>query len=631
MRTVRAVAILAGALSLQMVLPGAAAGDDALVRVAIDGSGSMRGYLASGALEELVAAIDDAAGASGWRTDSYVFHTQKEALDAPHWSQWATWSGDPVWGDVTQLDKAFDVGSRGRSLILVTDNFQDTSGAGAGSSAGVDPLYDRIRDAGAARAWFLPDILAFDGNVDLAPGGGVPGRGSGKASELRAALEASTPARFVEAIGVPRWVAPPGGPGFWKVSFKGRRGLAVYAILFDPSLEAAFDGLVSALSERRSAAALLIRPFAGDSLELHASHDGRPDPRAMACAGLDAGDLPEPNLDLVVAPGAAGPRGRYILRPQPQLTYDPRRPGRFTAAIEVEAADGHVQVQDIAETCAEAASIAVSPMRVVVAPEDQGILLPAATGGGATGRVMPPRLLSPVRANGGGEGRAVFVTFDLPALVGATVPDERVDGRVASEFAIRVEVPGRAVALRPEIREKYFTPTAVDLTRIYSPSDPVQHLATGQIAITIPVEIPAEVFWRPPPPEPVKEPSRLWLVLLVLAALFAFLWWMLKPLGFVAPMRWSEGRMAKAIKVGGLLWRPRDLPELNVGGTRVVHFRREKPWNRRITVLRDEGRVGGLTCGNEVELAPDAGSVKWLPGREAKELQHENRYDPSDH
>jgi hypothetical protein len=600
------------------------------LRIAIDGSGSMRGYHATEALDSLVRDVEQAATEAGWASAPFAFHTGRDD-ETPHWSPWSEWTAAPVWGDRTQLDAAFDGGAAGgRALLLVTDNFQDAAGAGAGAGSGVDPLYDRIREASVPRAWLLPDLLEFAGNVDLAPGGDVPGRAAGAAATLKTALLGRTPQRFVERIGTPSWTAAPAGLGFWKIPFEGRRGLAVYAILFDPALATEFDRFVDALASGRKAAPLLVRPFAGDSLKLEASRDARPDTRAMECAKLRPEDLPKPNLELIPRSGSAGSGHGYSLRPMADLVYDPRVPGRFTAAIEISASESHVQVRDISEKGSEAAQLGVTPMRIAIAPEDRGILLPAVAHGGAEGRVMPPNLLSPVRAEGGSDGRAVFVTFDLPALVGSTVPDERVDHKVAAEFDLTVVVPGTAIALRDSVREKYFTPTAVDLARIYSPSDPVQRLASGRIAIQIPVDIPAEVFWRPPPPVAPKQTTR-WRAALALAlVVLAILWWLLKPRGFVAPLKWSGSKRATAVRLGGPLRPVRPPPVLNIGGTDTVILDRQKAWNRCV-VVRDAGAtLGVLRQGDALELAAGRGTIEWIDGRRAKELENENLYDPHD-
>lgn len=600
------------------------------LRIAIDGSGSMRGYHSTKALDALVADSEQAATAAGWASAPFAFHTGSDDA-VPHWTPWSEWAAEPVWGERTQLDHAFDGGAAGgRALLLVTDNFHDAGGAGAGSELGTDPLYDRIREAAVPRAWLLPDLLDFSGNVDLAPGGDVPGKAAGARNALKDALLGRTPERFVERIGTPRWTSTNDGRGFWKVPFEGRRGLAVYAILFDPALAGEFDRFVDTLARARTASPLLVRPFAGDSLKLEASPDAHPDRRAMECAQLGPEDLPEPNLTLVARPAPAGARPGYSLRPLADLVYDPRVAGRFTAAIEISPTKSHVQVRDISETCSEAAQLGVTPMRIAIAPEDRGILLPTAANGGTEGRVMPPTLLSPVHAEGGVRGQAVFVTFDLPALVGNTVPDERVDHRVAAEFDLTIAVPGDAIALRDAVRERYFTSTAADLARIYSPSDPVQRLATGRIAIEIPVEIPAEVFWRPPPPVAPKQGAGWWKALLLAFVALAVLWWFLKPRGFVAPMKWSGSKRAKAVRLGGPL-RPVQPPAtLNTGGTDTVTFGREKTWSKCVAVRESGVTLGVLRQGETLEMDGGKGSIEWLDGRRAKELENANLYDPLD-
>jgi len=293
----------------------------------------MRGYVATGALAELVGSVEAASVEAGWSPNAFVFATGKSPDAQTEWFPWAEWQSEPTWGDVTRLGEAFEVGATGRALVLITDNFQDPAGRGGGG--GVDPLYDRLRASDVARAYLVPDLLRFGGKVDLAPGADIrPAGGGTSARQLRALLKERTNKGFVQAIGTPAWIPASPGPGFWKVPYDGQRGLAVYLFLFDAQLVEQFGSFAGRLAAERSVSPLLVRPFAGDSLELNASIEGKPDPEALACAGIAQSTLPEPNLELAAL--ADG----YALRPLQDHYYDPRRPGRFTAAIEVVASQG---------------------------------------------------------------------------------------------------------------------------------------------------------------------------------------------------------------------------------------------------------------------------------------------------
>lgn len=615
-----AARLLVVVVALAGMLASVGAAWAAPLRVAIDGSGSMRGYAATGALADLVESVEAAATQSGWDPNTFVFTTGKASGAQTRWVDWHAWSADPTWGDVTRLGEAFEVGGTGRALILITDNFQDPSGGGGG--VGIDPLYDRLRASAVARAYLVPDLLDFRGKVDLAPGSDLPGGGSGnRGAQVLTTLKERTNRGFVTEIGLPDWIRVGRGPGFWKVPYTGRRGLAIYLLLFDPDLAKDFEEFAQQFAATRSVKPLLVRPFAGDSLDLNASQDGEPDPKALACAGIAASALPEPNLELVdLADG-------YSLRPLRDYYYDPRRPGRFTAAIEVIASQSHVRIHQNAANCEEAARVWVSPLVVSVANGDRGILLPAAAGV-ANGSVVPPRVLSPVRLSDATSGHAVLVTFDMPALVGSDVPDELIDGQVRAEFTLHFAVPSTAVGLADEVRETYFTKSAADLARIYSPRDLVQHMARESIAVEIPVVVPAEVFWRPSP-EP-NEPERPgpWVALAVVAAILAVAWWLLRPRGFVLPLWWTGEPHARATRVGGLLHHPDPAPKLNIGGADVVTAHRARWWGRQIEVCRDGESLGLLARGDAIELRDSPHKVEWLDRQKEKEFRDANRYNP---
>jgi len=271
--------------------------------------------------------------------------------------------------------------------------------------------------------------------------------------------------------------------------------------------------------------------------------------------------------------------------------------------------------------------VSVSPLTVSVANGDRGILLPDAAGS-ATGSVVPPRVLSPVRVADSTSGHAVFVTFDLPALVGPEVPDQLIDGQVRAEFTLHFSVPSTAVGLAEDVRRRYFTSSAADLARIYSPRDLVQHMARENIAVEIPVVVPAEVFWRPPPASPEPDGASPLPALLVLAALLIIAWWVLRPRGFVVPLWWTGEQNAKATRVGGLIHNPDPPPKLNIGGAEVVTAHRTH-WLRRQIEIRKEGvHLGRLTRGEALELPGSSQGVEWLSRQKEREFRDANRYNP---
>lgn len=597
-----------------MSVAGPADGAEPPLRVLIDGSGSMRGFVTSGALDDLVGRLGVSGAAAGWNTGVRVFHA--ETAHEMSLSVWSEWQNEPIWGEATPLVKALETGLRGaRGLVLVTDNFQDPGGSG--EAEGVAEVYAALRKAGIHRAYFVPELLGFDGNVDLGasqrtPKGARPG-------DLLAQMREDTDPRFVERIGTPRWVSLPDGRSFWKTPFKGKRGLAVYLILMDPALGREFEALASSLTQSRNLPALLVWPLAGDAVGLRSS-DAPVDPRGLQCVGLSSEDLPAPNLLLHASQG-----GGYGLRPRPDMVYDPRRPGRFVASIEPYSTEGHVSLRHKANGCDSTTSLTVGDLDVRAAAGNAGVLLPLE--GGHEGRVLPPRLLSPIRALGEGSGQSVFVTFDVPPLVGPKVPDRRIDGQVSASFDLKVQLAPGSVGLEDRVRRRFFTSKTTDLARIYSPEDLIRRLAGDGLSIEIPVQLPAEVFFRPPPPEAPREPFP-WGVLLALLGVCVGLWVAIRPLGFHAPMHWSGGPRALGIPVGGLLKKVDAKHRLvNVGGSRAVLVRRASWWSRTLLILEGTQLVGPVQRGQVVSVPGSEEHVEWLSASKRSEFQSRGAYD----
>ena len=606
-----------GVLCLVLAIgwPSLASTESPPLRVLVDGSGSMRGFESSGALTGLVERLESAGTRTGWTPATRVFHA--ETPSDLQLSAWNEWNGAPIWGETTPLVAALKRGVQGaQALILVTDNFQDPGGSG--SSEGVAELYAALSEAQIARGHLIPELLEFKGNVDLGVGGEVPGRKEGK--RLRDAMVEQTPPHFVDSIGTPRWVKLPDGRSFWKTAYSGRRGLAVYLILLNPALASEFEALSDAISGERSLPSLLVWPLAGDAVGLRESV-GSADRAALECAGMTLAELPEPNLILESRDG-----GAYGLRPRPELVYDPRKPGRFVARIEPFATVGHVSVRNRAAGCESSATLGVGPLQVEAAKGNEDILLPLSDER-RRGEVLPPRLLSPIQSGDDSEGHAVFVSFDVPPLVGPRVPEERIDGQVSAHFELLVELAAGSVALDDRVRGRFFTARPTDLARIYSPEDLIQRLSREGLTIRIPVSLPAEVFFRPPPPRPETQPFP-WGKLLAVLGLFAALWFVLRPLGFIVPLRFTGSKRALGVPVGGLLRRVHeDRRKLNVGGARTLQVARESVWARRIVLYEDGDQVGKLSRGGETPVPGTNERVEWLTASAKAELATVGLYD----
>lgn len=586
------------------------------LRVAVDGSGSMRGYFETRALDQLLSKIGAAAQKAGWAPDTKVFHTRADA-DAPvEWTDLTAWrapAAKPPWGQVTRLDVAVRQAVRGASAtVLITDNFQETGGGGGGGAGQTERFYATLGALPLSRVLLAPALLAFDGNIDLALGD--PADRPNAAAELKGRLEQATAARFrgARGIGEPSWV-PQGR--FWKVPYTGQRGLAVYLLLSSAKVERAaqFRRFVDALEATTALSPLLLRPLGGDALTVRAASQDAPDPAGLRCAGLSAEALPPVNaklLDGQLVPDTGG--------------YDPRQPLRLTAAVEVVSTTAHIRLADQSATCASAARLSIDPVMIVAAPHDLGLLLQGAEGGGG---VYPPSLMAPL-ASDSNAPRAARLTLDLPALVGANAPDARVfDGHMIARTALVAEVPRDSLRLSKTISRRYFTRDPLDLARIYSPRDLVTVFGSAPARIRLPIEVRSTRAQAAQGPHAEVE---LWsisqTVILVFSVLVAA-FFTLSPFGFTVPVLVRPGHHAQPVRVGGFL--RRRAARVNVGGDVFVELRRAGPVRRTLAVLdADDGALGELRPG--ATLSVGERTITWLTRATVRRLKEEGRYDAHD-
>ena len=87
----RALLLRWAALCL-LCLPTGPASAAPKLRVAVDGSGSMRGYFKAGGLDTVLRALAHSAEESGWQLDAKVFHAPDD-LAPLKWSPLAQWRG----------------------------------------------------------------------------------------------------------------------------------------------------------------------------------------------------------------------------------------------------------------------------------------------------------------------------------------------------------------------------------------------------------------------------------------------------------------------------------------------------------------------------------------------------------
>jgi hypothetical protein len=584
-------------LSLLCLAPLSSAWADTL-RILIDGSGSMRGYQRTGALDALVGDLFVAGREAGWDPAPRVFVTTALAPGEVSLLVWDTWSSDPTWGIETHLDKALEQGGSGaHALVLLTDNFQDEANLGGGRAGSTERFYDLLRSQPMSRAWLVPVSLEFEGAVELAARSGLDDHTN--PAELRQRILESTPSWAVGKGGIGTPSHTQAGP--WQVQYQGHRGLATYFLLYEPSQQQAMVALTAALAKRREIPEpLLVRPLGMDSIVLRSPTRLQPDAAAMTCLGSRAGPFPRPNLRVQ----ATGGQGELVPdSSNAEFRYDPRQPGTFTAAIEVAATESYVRVGAPEGSCGLAASVQVGPVVPRVPEELRGILIPAQS----TGTVTPPVIVGRLSERTEGSG-ALFVSTELPPLVGPEVPPEVFDEKLTADFDITITLPRAALGLDAAVADRYFTSDPLDLARIYSPTDVVRHLASDEVALVIPVHVGADVMTG----HIVDPPRPPWLAISAALAALVAAWWYLRPLGFEARVmvRYGEDMNPHDVQLGGL-FRPRPAHPVHVGDNRCVNLRRAAWYSRSIRVSEGDRVIFFLSRGQRLNVDA-AGSLQWL-------------------
>ena len=610
-----------------MLWPLNASAATSRARILVDGSGSMRGYFPPGRLVEVVALIGDLVTSHGFSPRADAFVSQEGS--AIEWTPWADWLASKArdkWGTETKLDKALvEAQDSADLIILVTDNFRD-----AAADAGGAQLYRTMRSLGLPQVYLIPALLPFDGNVDLYPGDGIPrGPDASRAQHLRKRLLEHTDETFRTRglVGTPRWLTA-GARGHWKVPYRGRRGLAIYVLATAALKETDVASQVASMIGKRAAdsvAPLHVRPLGQGAVTLlPASGRHPPDPKDLACGGDKS--LPQPNLKLVPEEGGPG-RYRLLQRGVDGSTthFDPRTPSALRFAAELRSGAGHVEIAQSGEDCEGAARIELADFELNVEGGDKGILtLPESP----SGQVTPAHLSGSLRADARGT-RSIFVTINVPQLVGKEVGARHFGGQLVLRANIVIRVPRRSLHLARSVANRYFSQTPSDLARIYSPVDVVQSLAMdGDVELRIPLELrPTVEALPPPPPTSCLSTGALWGLGTGLA-LLALLWGVFRPLGLTVPIFVAVRKKAVAVRVGGLL-RPR-VSELNVGGDQAVRVSRPSPWRRAVLIRTMSGdAIGLLEPGARVHLG-DGSELRHLTRARATELQREGRYDSDD-
>jgi hypothetical protein len=141
-------------LAFLLITVATSAAGSAPLRVAIDTSGSMRGWYRTGALPALVADLRSAAAEVGLEALAKAF-VAEAAGAAPTFVDWDAWLADAArpWGRVTPLDAALRQSAAGaRAVVVITDGVHAPAGAGGAAAGTTEGFYRALGQIDAARA-----------------------------------------------------------------------------------------------------------------------------------------------------------------------------------------------------------------------------------------------------------------------------------------------------------------------------------------------------------------------------------------------------------------------------------------------------------------------------------------------
>lgn len=563
------------------------------VQLILDGSGSMRGYVAAKSVETLVGGLHTAADAQGYSTVDRVFTSFADAPTVT-WTPYETWKAKPTWGLTTHLSKALTeaLSTSPDVVILITDNFQDETQQGGGQLGQTEGFYDSLRQLSTRHVYLFPHLVDFDGHVELSP------EVSGACDLAFAdALRVETPTSFEHQIfGVSR-----AKQGTCLAKYRGSRGLAVYAIGTHSGEDPQFTALLQSIGQTLALPTpLSIRGLVQDSIELTPLETV---PTAGACAAAPLDPARRPNLTVYrTADGA------YAVRPIGEFHYDPRAPAELLIGVGLRATDAHVQVGSASDRCDHAISLSVDALHFTTSPSLANLVsIPDVQAVAA-----PSAILGTFR---NGDHQGMLISVPLPSLLPADTDPAVIAGNVSASAEIVLTVPREAMALRPELAARYFTQNPKDLVHIYSPDDVIRHLSADRAEIRIPVLVQSDVLAPADLAHPAKPPivtvestDPLNVGVLAVVTLLAILalgaLWLLKPFGFRAYVQVGNGYEVE-VDVGGLFRRlpPQDLRLSKPNEAKlIVKVWRQKPWNRLLVFQRDSEPAAAVPHNTQREL-----------------------------
>lgn len=607
------------------------------VRLAIDGSASMKGYFKAGRLTEFIEHIVKVSQSAQVDVNSKVFLSSDVLGNTPlEWIDWSEWSAQPeksrTWGQYTYLTQAMQAVSRGaEAVILITDNFE----AGQDDIGDSSKFYQSIRDSAYELVYFFPYLIPFSGNIDIPVN---PALGNKK--QLTEGLKSLNPSGGYSLLsGRPSQI---GNQKYWKIQYKGDRGIAVYLLVNIPKkrtvlreMKKNFDVLIQHITRFEPSFGkylLQLYPLGKDSVGI-----GQGDTqsfRGQPCLTPRDRTLLKSIKPETLSRFTAADAMYTIELAGHEADYDPKQRGifRFLVNLKIEER-GHFSV--VHQSCSDTRSMSINidGFKVRVLKSHLGNILKDPLGP-LQARIIPEKMI--LHDTPAGLVGSALVEVEIPELIGKQVRADVIAEGLEASFNLSIQIPKKQFQLKPAIDRAIFSSSTLDLKKIYTSEGILSHIVPPErdhVAINYDVQIsPKALTMRQSTREPPKEDesSLLPIILIVAALLIAFS--LLKPLGMTVALAPSDVSFAKQVKVSGVINRlPSAVIKLSDGQEIVID--RYPLHGKRLRVMKPSGEVlafiipGQRTKLDAVSTTKIEHYLEWLSKDREAHFRAQNKLD----
>lgn len=471
-------------------IPASAAAESPRTQVLIDGSGSMAGFFQAGSVQTLLDALRGAAAESSLSlSENVLLGFQQNVAEIRPLQPWLA---APRYGIYSPLEHGLaESFPKADWLFILTDNVQT-----GGETRSTETFYRFFKRPEVGSVHVAPLSLPFNGAVYF-------NRHDYSTAALAGALRRDTPnGRFGEVLDNGTNLVVP---------YDGTKGLLLYAIARSEHDQAEFEAFLARLKAVSSADMLAVKPIDGRHFELN----GVPDPKQVLDARQKFPPPPEveapllaPTLSLSRLTGTATQSA--LLAPMDYLhrpAFHLRRSNEGIFYFGLRSRLPHIVIGNSANPWSNPVTLSLGEGVLQAGGRDYRV--------GEAGEVQPRQLVGELSAVGGeGLPRYIYMgRLKFGPLSQALNPIDPLTYMQAFSpvparlrFDLQMDVPSKALSLRPDYREHFFTRRETTLDKIFAPTDIIRYLASGSTRIPLTVHMGEAMI----PDRPGGERLRHW-------------------------------------------------------------------------------------------------------------------------